>query len=93
MIVPAPISSSIVALTPPFDVHLDSADMVFMKKKLVKCNERQKNALLSEAQVDPYSKIVAVLEQTLRRLCNSASQAPPNSVAGGSRMTNDKAKE
>ena len=50
---------------PPFKVHLDPADMDFLKKESEECKGRQKNALLSEGQTEPYVKIVASLEQAL----------------------------
>ena len=68
----APISSPILALTPHFNVQLDPADMDFLKKKSEPCKTRQKNALLSEGQIDPYGKIFAALEQALREGSGSA---------------------
>ena len=48
------------------NIHLDPADMDFLKRKSDECKGTQNNAPLSEAQVDPYIKIVVVLEQALR---------------------------
>ena len=39
--------------------------MDFLKKKSEECKGRQKDALLSEGQTEPYVKIVAALEQAL----------------------------
>ena len=62
----APVSIPTVAPTPPFKVHLDPADMDFLKIKSEECKARQKNTLLSEGQSNPYVKIIAALEQALR---------------------------
>ena len=61
----APITSPIVASTHPFNVHLDPADMDFLKKKAKQCHPRQKNALLSEGQANPYITTVAAVEDAL----------------------------
>ena len=45
-----PMSNPIVVHTPPFNIHLDPADMDFTKLKLDECKQRQKNTLLSEGQ-------------------------------------------
>ena len=50
---------------PQFKVHLDPDDMDFLKKESEECKGRQKNALVSEWQTEPYVKIVAPLEQAL----------------------------
>ena len=51
--------------TPPFNVHLDPADVDFLKKKTEECNDTQRNVLLREEQGDPYIRIIGALEQSL----------------------------
>ena len=70
------ISSSMVNPSPPFNVHHDSADVVFLKKKAEECKEKQKNPLLGEGQTNPYIKIVAALEQSLREGTGNALTKP-----------------
>ena len=60
------ISSPIVAPSPPFNTHLDSADMDFSKRKLRASQETMKSTTLSEGQSNSYVKIVATLQRALR---------------------------
>ena len=62
----APISIPMVSPTPPFNIHLDHAEMDFLKKKLSDSQERQKNILLEAGQPNPDVTIVAAMEQVLR---------------------------
>ena len=64
--VQSPISSPMVSPPPPFNVHLDLADMEFLRKKAEECKGRQGKILVEEWKVNPYTKIIAVLEQSQR---------------------------
>ena len=46
--------------------RLDPADLDFLKNKAEECKEKQNNPLLCEGQVNPYIKLIVVLEQSLR---------------------------
>ena len=71
-----PISCSTVSAPLPFNVHLDPADLDFLKKRAEECKEKQKNPLLGEGQANPYVKIVATLEQSLREGRGTAFTKP-----------------
>ena len=84
MSVQGPILSSILSATLPFNVHLDPADQDLVKKKAEECKGRQKNALLAAGQMEPYVKIIAALEESLRDGTGTAftkplrTQVPPD---------------
>ena len=61
--VQSPISSPIVSPPPNFNVHLDLADMEFLRLKVEECKGRQGKTLVEEGKVNPYTKIIALLEQ------------------------------
>ena len=64
--VQSPISSPMVSPPPAFNVHLDPADIEFLRKKVEECKGRQGKILVEEGKVNPYTKIIAVLEQSQR---------------------------
>ena len=66
MSVQAPISSPVVTPSPTFYVHLDVADLEFLRKKLGECKGKLGSALANAKGENPYFKIVSVLEQSLR---------------------------
>ena len=70
------ISTPMVSTTPSFDVHLELADEEFLKRKTGECKEKQKNVLFSEGKVNPYIKIVAAFEQSLRESTGTALTQP-----------------
>ena len=74
--VQSPISSPMVSPPPPFNVHLDIADMEFVSKKAEECKGRQSKILVQEGKENPYIKIVAVLEQSQRERMGTALTEP-----------------
>ena len=64
--VQSPISSPMVSPPPPFKVHLDPADMEFLSKKAEDCRGKQSKLVVQEGKVNPYIKLIAVLEQSSR---------------------------
>ena len=80
-----PISCQMLSTSPLFNVHLDPADLDFLKKKAEECKARQKNVLVSEGQVDHYIKIVAVLEQSLPDGTGTALRKPLRTEQQGDR--------
>ena len=71
----APIVSSVVAPTQSFNVHLDLADVDFLKKA-EDSNEREKYIQLGEGQTNPYIKIVSALKKSLREGTGTALTKP-----------------
>ena len=63
--VQSPISSPMVSAPPPFNAHLDTADMEFLKRKLEKCKGKLGNALYNAGKPNHYFRVVAVLEKSL----------------------------
>ena len=51
---------------PPFNDHLDPADMEFLRKKVEECKSRKGKIELEEGKVNPYFKIIAVVQQFQR---------------------------
>ena len=62
--VQSPISRPMLSPPPPFNVHLDPADMELLRKKVDVCTSRQGKVLLEDLKVNPYSKVFAMLEQS-----------------------------
>ena len=60
------ISSQMLSPSPPFNVHLEPADMEFLRKKLEQSQCRKGKIELEEGKAKPYIKIIAVLEQSQR---------------------------
>ena len=83
------ISSRMLSHIPPFKVHLDPADINFLKKESEECKARQKNAIVSEWQTEPYVKIVAPLEQAVDEgTATARSKAPASAATGRPRTAN-----
>ena len=61
-----PISSPMVSPSPPFNVHLDPADMEFLSKKAEGFKGKQSRLEVQEGKANPYIKLIAVLEQSQR---------------------------
>ena len=74
--VQSPISTPVVSPSPPFNVHLDIADMEFLSKKAQECKARQSKFEVQEGKVNPYIKIIAVLEQSQREGTGTALSEP-----------------
>ena len=70
------ISSRNLAPSPSFNIHLDPAEMDFLKKKLSDSQERQKNVFLEAGRLIPNVAIVADLERPLHDGSSMALSKP-----------------
>ena len=61
-----PYSSPMVSPSPPFNAHLDLADMEFLRMKVEQCKGRREKLVFEEEKVNPYIKIMAAFEQSQR---------------------------
>ena len=72
----APSSCPLVAPIHTFNIHLDPADMDFLKNKLGDSQERHKTILLEAGQANPYIPIVTALQRALHDGSASALTKP-----------------
>ena len=64
--VQGPISRPLLSPAPPFNAHIDPAEIEFLKKKVGDWIGSQGKVLLEEGNLNPYFKVIAVLEQSPR---------------------------
>ena len=62
----APFSRPIVSANPPFQTSLEPADVDFLRKRPNDTQERKRNILLDEGQLNPDLTIVAIMVHCLR---------------------------